>query len=188
MQALPSALVVASVQRDQRLARVARVRYRPRVRRFVLGTAGHVDHGKTTLVRALTGVDTDRLPEEKRRGITIELGFAPWDLGEGMAVSLIDVPGHRRLVHHMIAGATGMELVLLVVAADEGVMPQTREHVAAAELLGIRRVVVAVTKLDRVGRDVAELAGEEARELLQGRFETDVVLCSGRTGEGLDEL
>jgi selenocysteine-specific elongation factor len=89
------------------------------VRRFVLGTAGHVDHGKTTLVRALTGVDTDRLPEEKKRGITIELGFAPWDLEGGMHVSVIDVPGHRRLVHTMIAGAAGMELVLLVVAADE---------------------------------------------------------------------
>jgi selenocysteine-specific elongation factor len=162
------------------------------VRRFVLGTAGHVDHGKTSLVRALTGVDTDRLPEEKRRGITIELGFAPWHLGGGMEVSLIDVPGHRRLVHTMIAGAIGMELVLLVVAADEGVMPQTREHVAACELLGLRRAVVAVTKLDRVGREVAELAGEEARGLLGDRggdgWEAEVVYCSARTGEGVDEV
>src|SRR5690349_1471809 len=107
------------------------------MRRFVLGTAGHVDHGKTTLVRALTGAGTDRLPEEKRRGITIELGFAPWALGDGIEASVIDVPGHRRLVHTMIAGAAGIELVLLVVAADEGVMPQTREHVAVCELLGI---------------------------------------------------
>jgi len=158
------------------------------VRRFVLGTAGHVDHGKTTLVRALTGVDTDRLPEEKRRGITIELGFAPWDLGDGMLVSIIDVPGHRRLVHTMIAGATGMEVVLLVVAADEGVMPQTREHIAACELLGIRRTVVAVTKLDRVGEELARLAGEEARELLGARFEAEVVTCSAKTGEGLDAV
>ncbi|APR80119.1 Selenocysteine-specific translation elongation factor [Minicystis rosea] len=158
------------------------------VRRFVLGTAGHVDHGKTSLVRALTGVDTDRLPEEKRRGITIELGFAPWDLGDGLSVSLIDVPGHRRLVHTMIAGAIGMELLLLVVAADEGVMPQTREHIAASELLGIRRAVVAVTKLDRVGREVAELAGDEARELLGDRWEAEVVCCSSRTGEGIEDV
>ena len=159
-----------------------------RVRRFVLGTAGHVDHGKTTLVRALTGVDTDRLPEEKRRGITIELGFAPWDLGDGVSVSLIDVPGHRRLVHTMIAGAIGMELLLLVIAADEGVMPQTREHVAACELLGIRRAVVAITKLDRTGMELGELAGEEARARLGGRIQAEVVCCSARTGEGIDAV
>jgi selenocysteine-specific elongation factor len=158
------------------------------VRRFVLGTAGHVDHGKTTLVRALTGVDTDRLPEEKKRGITIELGFAPWSLGDGLEVSLIDVPGHRRFVHAMIAGAIGIEVVLLVVAADEGVMPQTREHVAACELLGITRAVVAVTKLDRVGEDLAKLAGEEAMELLHGRFEAEAVACSARTGEGIEAV
>ncbi len=158
------------------------------MRRFVVGTAGHVDHGKTTLVRALTGIDTDRLPEEKRRGITIELGFAPWHLDESIEVSIIDVPGHRRFVHTMIAGAVGMELVLLVVAADEGVMPQTREHVAACELLGIRRVIVVVTKMDRVGEELAQLAGEEAVELLAGRMQTDVVLCSARTGDGLDKV
>src|SRR3984957_4188498 len=120
------------------------------MRRVVIGTAGHVDHGKTTLVRAPTGVDTDRLPEEKRRGITIELGFAPPDLGEGPVAGVVDVPGHRRLVRAMIAGAAGMELVMLVVAADEGVMPQTREHVAVCELLGIERAVVVVTKTDAV--------------------------------------
>ncbi len=159
------------------------------VRRYVLGTAGHVDHGKTTLVRALTGVDTDRLPEEKRRGITIELGFAPWDLGDGSTVSIIDVPGHRRFVHTMIAGASGMETMLLVVAADEGVMPQTREHVAVAHLLGLRRAVVAITKVDKVDPDLALLAGDEARELLEVLgFEVDVVPCSARTGEGLDAL
>ncbi len=158
------------------------------MRRFVLGTAGHVDHGKTTLVRALTGIDTDRLPEEKRRGITIELGFAPWHLDDSIEVSIIDVPGHRRFVHTMIAGAVGMELVLLVVAADEGVMPQTREHIAACELLGIRRAIVVVTKLDRVGEELAQLAGDEAVELLSGRIEADVVLCSARTGEGMDKV
>ncbi len=158
------------------------------MRRFVIGTAGHVDHGKTSLVRALTGIDTDRLPEEKRRGITIELGFAPWSLGDGVEVSLIDVPGHRRLVHTMIAGAIGMELVLLVVAADEGVMPQTREHVAACALLGIRRAVIAVTKLDRVGAEVAGLAGEEALELTKDRFASEVVLCSAKTGEGVEAV
>ena len=158
------------------------------MRRFVLGTAGHVDHGKTTLVRALTGVDTDRLPEEKKRGITIELGFAPWSLGDGLEVSLIDVPGHRRFVHAMIAGAIGMEVVLLVVAADEGVMPQTREHVAACELLGIKRAVVAVTKLDRAGAELAQLAADEAMELLAGRFDAEAVACSARTGEGIEAV
>lgn len=158
------------------------------MRRFVLGTAGHVDHGKTTLVRALTGIDTDRLPEEKKRGITIELGFAPWTLADGVEVSIIDVPGHRRLVHTMIAGAIGMEVVMLVVAADEGVMPQTREHVAACELLGLRRAVVVVTKMDRVGQELAQLAGEEALELLAGRMDAEVVLCSARTGEGLEAV
>ncbi|MBK6515304.1 MAG: selenocysteine-specific translation elongation factor [Polyangiaceae bacterium] len=158
------------------------------MRRFVIGTAGHVDHGKTTLVHALTGVDTDRLPEEKKRGITIELGFAPWQIDPETAVSIIDVPGHRRLVHTMIAGAVGMELVLLVVAADEGVMPQTREHIAACELLGVRRAVVAITKADRVERELAELAGEEVSELLRGRIQHDVVVCSAKTGEGLDAL
>ncbi len=132
------------------------------MRRFVIGTAGHVDHGKTTLVRALTGVDTDRLPEEKQRGISIDLGFAPLDLGD-LHASVVDVPGHRRLVRTMIAGAAGMELVMLVVAADEGVMPQTREHVAVCELLGLDRAVIVVNKADAVDPDLAALAGEEAR-------------------------
>ncbi len=104
---------------------------------LVLGTAGHIDHGKTTLVRALTGIDCDRLPEEKARGITIELGFAPLVLPSGLRLSLIDVPGHERLVHTMVSGATGIDLVLFVVAADEGIMPQSREHLAICDLLGI---------------------------------------------------
>jgi selenocysteine-specific elongation factor len=159
------------------------------VRHVVVGTAGHVDHGKTSLVHALTGVQTDRLPEEQRRGITIELGFAPWRIADGVLVSVIDVPGHRRLVHTMIAGASGIDMVLLVVAADEGVMPQTREHVAACKLLDVKRAVVAVTKIDRVERDLAELAAEEAVSLLADHgIEAEAVLCSSRSGEGLEAV
>jgi len=155
----------------------------------VIGTAGHVDHGKTSLVHALTGVQTDRLPEEQRRGITIELGFAPWRIDDAWLVSVIDAPGHRRLVHNMIAGASGIDVVLLVVAADEGVMPQTREHVAACKLLGVERAVIAVTKCDRADPDLAELAGEEARELLTRHgIEATMVCCSARSGVGLPEL
>src|SRR6266508_941060 len=113
---------------------------------MILGTAGHIDHGKTALVRALTGVDTDRLPEEKRRGITIDLGFAPLDLGNGTILGVVDVPGHEAFVRTMLAGATGIDLALLVIAADEGVMPQTREHVQILSLLAIPQVIVALTK------------------------------------------
>lgn len=156
---------------------------------LVIGTAGHVDHGKTTLVHKLTGVMTDRLPEEQRRGITIELGFAPWKISDDVMVSVIDAPGHRKLVHHMIAGATGIDLVLLVVAADEGVMPQTREHIAACKLLGVKRAVVAITKADRVDEELGELAAEEALELLaeQG-IAAEAVLCSAKTGMGIDAV
>jgi selenocysteine-specific elongation factor len=153
----------------------------------IVGTAGHVDHGKTTLVKALTGIDTDRLPEEKKRGISIELGFAPLDLGDGLRASIIDVPGHRKLVRAMIAGAMGIELVMLVVAADEGVMPQTREHVAVCELLGIRRALVVVTKIDAVDADLAGVAEEEVRGLLGG-WSVDVVRCSAKTGEGVERV
>ncbi|MCH2186913.1 selenocysteine-specific translation elongation factor [Myxococcota bacterium] len=132
----------------------------------VLGTAGHIDHGKTALITALTGVDTDRLPEEKDRGITIELGFTVLELEGIGALSVIDVPGHEALVRTMVAGATGIDLVLLVVAADEGVMPQTREHVAICNLLGINRAVVALTKSDLVDSEMIELATEEVRDLL----------------------
>ncbi len=151
---------------------------------LVLGTAGHIDHGKTSLVRALTGVDTDRLPEEKARGITIELGFAPLDLAPGLRVGVVDVPGHEGLVRTMVAGATGIDLVLLVVAADEGVMPQTREHVAICGLLGIERGVVALTKIDAVDAEVAELAAEEVRGLVG----LPLVKVSSQSGEGLGEL
>jgi len=157
---------------------------------LLLGTAGHIDHGKTWLVRALTGVDTDRLPEEKARGITVELGFAPLDLPGGPRLSVVDVPGHEGLVRTMVAGATGIDLLLFVVAADEGVMPQTREHLAICDLLGIDRGVVALTKADAAPADVAELAEEELRALLADTSlrEAEVVRVSARTGFGLEAL
>ena len=159
------------------------------MRHVVIETAGHVDHGKTSLVHALTGVMTDRLPEEQRRGITIELGFAPWQIADDLLVSIIDAPGHRKLVHHMIAGASGIDIVLLVVAADEGVMPQTREHIAACKLLGVRRAVVAITKIDRADRELGELAAEEAMGLLEEHgIAAEAVLCSGKTGEGIEDV
>ena len=117
-------------------------------RHLILGTAGHIDHGKSALVEALTGVDPDRLKEEKNRGITIELGFADLDLGEGRILSFVDVPGHERFVRHMVAGATGIDAVLLVIAADDGVCPQSREHLDICKLLGVRHGLVALTKAD----------------------------------------
>src|SRR5580658_8532454 len=158
------------------------------MRSFVIGTAGHVDHGKTTLVRALTGIDTDRLPEEKRRGISIELGFAPWRVADDLTTTIIDVPGHRRLVHAMIAGASGIELVIMVIAANEGVMPQTGEHALVCEELGIRHAVVALTKSDLVDDETLALAEEEARELLRDRFVLSVVTCSASRGTGVEKL
>jgi selenocysteine-specific elongation factor len=142
---------------------------------LTVGTAGHIDHGKTWLVRALTGKDTDRLPEERARGISIDLGYAPLDLPDGRRLSLVDVPGHERFVSNMVAGASGIDLFLLVVDAGEGARPQTHEHLAILRLLGIERGVVAVT----------ELVAEEARELVPGAA---VVATSAKTGEGLDEL
>ncbi len=140
--------------------------------RLILGTAGHIDHGKTSLVRALTGVDTDRLAEEKARGITIELGFAPFAPSTAWSFGIVDVPGHEGFVRTMVAGATGMDLVLLVVAADESVMPQTREHLAIVELLGVAGMVVAVTKTDLVDDEWLELVTEDVQDLLGGtRYE-----------------
>ena len=128
---------------------------------MIVGTAGHIDHGKTTLVRALTGVDTDRLKEEKERGISIELGYAYTPLDNGDVLGYVDVPGHERLVHTMVAGACGIDFALLVVAADDGVMPQTREHLAILELLGVARGAVALSKIDRVDDErVQRSAGE----------------------------
>ena len=157
---------------------------------LVLGTAGHIDHGKTALVRTLTGVDTDRLPEEKARGITIELGFAPLVLPSGRRLGVVDVPGHEALVRTMVAGASGIDLVLLVVAADEGVMPQTREHLAICDLLGIRHGVVALTKEDVAEPDVADLAETEVRELVDASTlrGAKIVRVSSKTGAGIDAL
>jgi selenocysteine-specific elongation factor len=158
--------------------------------RLILGTAGHIDHGKTALVKALTGVDTDRLKEEKERGITVDLGFAEYRPQEGVRFGVVDVPGHEGFIKNMLAGATGMDLVLLVVAADEGVMPQTREHLAIVRLLGVPQLVVGVTKSDLVEADWLELVSEEVRELLQDTpySQAPVVPVSSVTGGGLDEL
>jgi selenocysteine-specific elongation factor len=152
---------------------------------LTVGTAGHVDHGKTWLVRALTGKDTDRLPEEKARGISIDLGYAPLELPDGRRLSVVDVPGHERFVRTMVAGATGIDLFLLVIDATEGARLQTHEHLAIIRLLGIHDGVVAVTKADAVDAESLELALEDARELVPG---TPVVAVSAKTGEGLGEL
>ena len=158
--------------------------------RVIIGTAGHIDHGKTTLVKALTGLDTDRLKEEKQRGISIELGFAPITFPNGQKAAIVDVPGHERFVRHMLAGASGIDLVILVIAADEGVMPQTREHLAIIELLGVDRGVVAITKKDMVEEDWLMLIEEEVREHLEHTVLKDapIVAVSAVTGEGLPEL
>ncbi len=152
---------------------------------LTLGTAGHIDHGKTALVAALTGVDTDRLPQEKSRGISIELGYAPLELPSGRRLSVVDVPGHERFVRTMVAGATGLDLFLLVVALDDGVMPQTREHLAIIRLLGLERGVVALTKRDLVDDETAEIVRLEVAELAG---ELPVVEVSSRTGAGLEAL
>ena len=157
---------------------------------MIIGTAGHIDHGKTALVRALTGIDTDRLPEEKRRGITIELGFAPLELEGIGTVGMVDVPGHEAFVRTMLAGATGIDLALLVIAADEGPMPQTREHLAILSLLGVRSGVVALTKCDLVDEDWVALVEEEVRAMLAGSplADAEIVRVSSVRGEGLAEL
>ena len=157
---------------------------------LILGTAGHIDHGKTSLVEALTGVDTDRLAEEKRRGITIELGFARYAPAEGCSFGIVDVPGHEGFVRTMVAGATGMDIVLLVVAADEGVMPQTREHLAIVKLLGVEGLVVAITKADLVDAEWLELVTEEVQEVLEDTKyrNAEIIPTSVRTGAGLREL
>src|SRR5580765_8041988 len=159
------------------------------MRRFLIGTAGHIDHGKTALVKALTGIDADRLPEEKRRGITIDLGFAHAEW-EGVRVSFVDVPGHERFVRNMLAGAGGIDGVLLVIAADESVMPQTREHFEIVRLLGISRGVVAVTKIDRVSPDLIGVTLSDVADLVAGSFleGAPILPVSSRTGEGLDAL
>ncbi len=157
----------------------------------VIGTAGHIDHGKTTLVKALTGIDTDRLKEEKSRGITIELGFAHLDLEEGLRASIVDVPGHERFVKSMVAGTTGIDMVLMVVAADEGIMPQTREHLDICNLLEVEHGVVALTKVDLTeDPEWLDLVTDDLRKELQGTFleGCPIVRVSGRTGAGIQQL
>lgn len=159
------------------------------MRHLIVGTAGHIDHGKTALVRALTGIDTDRLEEEKRRGISIDLGFAHLEIGE-LRVGFVDVPGHERFVKNMLAGVGGIDLVLLVIAADESIKPQTREHFDICRLLGIAKGIVVITKSDLVDADILELVRLEAEEFVAGSFleGAPVVAVSAKTGAGLEEL
>ncbi|HEX7330822.1 MAG TPA: selenocysteine-specific translation elongation factor [Pyrinomonadaceae bacterium] len=156
---------------------------------LIVGTAGHIDHGKSALVRALTGIDPDRLPEEKRRGITIDLGFADLELDD-LRIGFVDVPGHERFIKNMLAGAHGIDLLALVIAADEGVMPQTREHFDICRLLGVRNGLVVITKRDLVDEEMLVLVEDEAKELTAGSFleSAPIVSVSSRTGVGLDEL
>lgn len=157
---------------------------------LLMGTAGHIDHGKTALIRALTGVDLDRLEEEKRRGITIELGFVALDLGGGERIGVVDVPGHERFIKTMVAGAQGIDMVLLVIAADEGVMPQTVEHLDICRLLGVRKGIIALTKSDKADGEMRMLATDEIQELIKGSFleGAPIVSCSAVTNDGIEEL
>src|SRR5437588_7647361 len=158
-------------------------------RDLILGTAGHIDHGKTSLVKALTGIDCDRLPEEKARGITIDIGFAILDLGD-YRLGIVDVPGHERFVKNMLAGATGIDLALLVIAADDSVMPQTREHLEILRLLGLRHGVIALTKCDLVDETTREVVELEIRDLVQGTFleSAPIIPTSAHSGAGIPEL
>ncbi|MDF1593904.1 MAG: selenocysteine-specific translation elongation factor [Desulfobacterales bacterium] len=160
------------------------------MKQFILGTAGHIDHGKTALVKALTGVDTDRLKEEKARGITIELGFAALNLPGGRHLGIVDVPGHEKFVKNMVAGATGIDIVAMVIAADEGVRPQTREHLEICILLGIQHGVIVLTKTDLVDEEWLELAKEDIQDFVQGTFLEDAPMLpvSALTGSGIPEL
>jgi selenocysteine-specific elongation factor len=160
------------------------------MRYIILGTAGHIDHGKSALVKALTGIDPDRLKEEKERGITIDLGFADLHYPDGLTIGIVDVPGHERLVRNMLAGAGGIDIVVLVIAADEGVMPQSREHLAICNLLGIKSGLIAITKTDLVEEDWLELVREDVREFVQGTFlsDADIITVSSKTGENISSL
>jgi len=160
------------------------------IRQVIVGTAGHIDHGKSALVKALTGIDPDRLAEEQERGMTIDLGFAPYRHASGELVGIIDVPGHERFLKNMVAGATSVDVVLLVVAADDGVMPQTREHLAVLQLLGVTRGLVALNKSDLVDPSLLELVQQDVAALLADTplREAPVVPVSALTGAGLPEL
>src|SRR6185437_15889621 len=179
-------------------ARSALPRRRGRVHRqsrrarafMIVGTAGHVDHGKSALIRALTGVDPDRLAEEKRRGISIELGFAYLPTADGNVLGFVDVPGHEHFIHHMLAGATGIDYVLLTVAADDGVMPQTIEHLAIVDLLGLKRGIVTLTKCDLVSATRRDEVKADIAQLLAGTGmeSAGIVETSAETGEGVEKL
>ncbi len=160
------------------------------MREIVLGTAGHVDHGKTSLIRALTGIETDRLKEEKKRGITIELGFAYLDLPCGHRLGIIDVPGHEKFVKNMVAGVTGMDLVAFIIAADEGIMPQTVEHFEICKLLGVKEGIIVLTKKDMVDEEWLEMVQDEIRDFCEGSFleEAPIIPVSSTTGEGIEEV
>ena len=156
----------------------------------ILGTAGHIDHGKSTLVKALTGTDPDRLKEEKERGITLDLGFASLDLPSGNRLGIVDVPGHEGLIKNMLAGVGGIDMVMLVIAADEGIMPQTREHLAICDLLHVKKGLIALTKMDAAEKDWLALVQDEVREFVKGTFleKSPIVPVSAKTGENLDKL
>ncbi|MCP4144294.1 MAG: selenocysteine-specific translation elongation factor, partial [bacterium] len=160
------------------------------MRHCILGTAGHVDHGKTALIGKLTGTQTDRLKEEQERGISIELGFAELSLSDSLTLGVVDVPGHEKFVKQMVAGAGGVDLAMLIIAADEGVMPQTIEHLEILSSLGVSGGAVVITKSDLVDPEMAELAAEEAMELVEGTFLEDrpIITVSAITGDGIDEL
>ncbi|MFA7197548.1 MAG: GTP-binding protein, partial [Anaerovoracaceae bacterium] len=157
---------------------------------IIIGTAGHVDHGKTCLIRALTGIDTDRLKEEKQRGITIELGFADMRAPDGTDIGIIDVPGHEKFIRNMLSGIGGIDLVLLVIAADEGVMPQTLEHLDILKLLNIRRGIIVVTKSDVVDEEWMELVHADIRATVKGSFleQAPIIDVSSKTGYQIDLL
>ena len=160
------------------------------MKHVIIGMAGHVDHGKTELVKALTGVDTDRLAEEKKRGITIDLGFARLDFPDGSCASIVDVPGHERFIKNMLAGAGGVDLAMLVVAADEGFMPQTVEHLDILQLLGVKDGLIVLTKTDLVDEDWLNMLEEDVKSRVKGTFLEDkpILRTSIRTGEGIEAL
>src|SRR5438477_654746 len=159
---------------------------------IIIGTAGHIDHGKTALVKALTGIDADRLEEEKRRGITIDLGFAHLELPGGITLGFIDVPGHERFIKNMLAGVGGIDLLLFVIAADESIKPQTREHFDILQLLGVQRGITVLTKSDAVDEETLDVVRLEVEEFLRGTFleapKSPIVAVSSLTGAGLDHL
>src|ERR1700735_2950481 len=161
-----------------------------RMRNIIVATAGHIDHGKTALVKALTGTDADRLAEEKRRGITIDLGFAHLDLAGGLRLGFVDVPGHERFVRNMLAGAGGIDVVLFVIAASESIRPQTREHFEICRMLGVQAGVIALTKADLVDPDILELVKLEVEEFVAGSFLENAprVAVSSISGAGIEEL